>query len=487
VKKSEEKHRALVEGISHIIFTTDIRGRFTYVSPVIQQVLGYSPAELAGKYFYSLVPSDERHILGERFKEAQEGKVSPNDFKMVDKSGAIHWGRIIAQPLIVDDKITGITGLIGDITELKHSEQALQESEEKLKLAIEGSGVGLWDWRVQAGPIVINDRWAHIIGYTMEELGPLTIERWQSFMHPDDLQKYKDLLLKHFAGETPDFECESRMLHKEGHWVWVLDRGMVTERDKDKKPVRMTGTHLNISERKAAEEALRQANRKLNLLSSLTRHDILNKISVLLGYLDRAKLLGRDPTLQEYFERMESSTKAIGKLVQFTRNFKDLGINPPQWFALKDILKESRGWVGDSAIRLTSEPCAYEIYSDSQITKAFENIIENTRIHSRTGTEIQVECTRNDKGLSVIIRDNGVGIPAEMKGEIFEPGMMKNRGLGLFLAKEILSITELTIEENGEPGIGARFEIHVPLGCFRISPVTGAVKKTNDTLSETAP
>ena len=88
---------------------------------------------------------------------------------MLDKSGTIHWGRIIAQPLIEGEKVTGITGLIGDITELKHSEEALRESEEKLKLAIEGSGVGLWDWRVQSGEMVINDRWAQILGYTVEE------------------------------------------------------------------------------------------------------------------------------------------------------------------------------------------------------------------------------------------------------------------------------------------------------------------------------
>ena len=150
VRKSEEKHRALVEGISHIIFTTDIKGRFTYVSPVIQQVLGYSPKELIGKYVYTLVPSEERHILGEKLKEAQDGKISPNDFRMMDKTGTVRWGRIIAQPLIEGEKITGITGLIGDITDLKYGEQALKESEEKLKLAIEGSGVGLWDWRVQS-------------------------------------------------------------------------------------------------------------------------------------------------------------------------------------------------------------------------------------------------------------------------------------------------------------------------------------------------
>jgi PAS domain S-box-containing protein len=487
VRKSEEKHRSLVEGISHIIFTTDTKGRFTYVSPVIRQVLGYSSPELIGKYFYTLVPSEERHVLGERLKEAQGGKLSPNDFRMVDKSGGIHWGRIIAQPLIEGEKITGITGLIGDITELKHNEEALRESEEKLKLAIEGSGVGLWDWRVQTGEMVINDRWAHILGYTVQELSPVTIDTWTSLTHPDDLQKSHELLQKHFTGEAADFACESRMKHKDGHWVWVLDRGMVTERDKTGKPLRMTGTHLNIAERKSAEEALQQVNRKLNLLSSLTRHDILNKVSVLLGYLDKAKTMAQDTALLDYLDRMETSTKAIGKLVKFTRDYKDLGINPPRWITLKNCINEVTEWIDPNAVRLTVDVGEWEIFADPQVTRVFKNIFENARIHGKNVTEIFVKCTKIDRGLDVSIGDNGIGIPAELKLEIFEPGMMRNRGLGLFLSKEILSITGITIEETGVQGKGARFEIHVPLECFRVHQTHLNEKKRLTSVPEVAP
>ncbi|MDD1695827.1 MAG: PAS domain S-box protein [Methanoregula sp.] len=486
VRKSEEKHRSLVEGISHIIFTTDTKGRFTYVSPVIRQVLGYSAEELIGKYFYTLIPSEERHILGEKLKEAQEGKISPNDFRMLDKSGGIHWGRIIAQPLIKEEKISGITGLIGDITDLKHSEAALRESEEKLKLAIEGSGVGLWDWRVQTGELVINDRWAQILGYTVEEISPVTIDTWTSLTHPDDLEKSSELLQKHFTGEAADFACESRMKHKNGYWVWVLDRGMVTERDKTGRPVRMTGTHLNISERKSAEEALRQVNRKLNLLSSLTRHDILNKVSVLLGYLDKARTLAKDPSLRDYLDRMETSTNAIGKLVKFTRDFKDLGINPPCWIPLRTCMNEATEWIDPNSVRLNVDLGEWEIYTDPQVTRVFKNIFENAGIHGKHVTEIDVKSIKKDNGMDVIIGDNGTGIPQELKSEIFEPGMMRNRGFGLFLAKEILSITGLTIEENGEPGKGARFEIHVPLECFR-KHQTHSEKKIHHSSREATP
>ncbi len=234
---------------------------------------------------------------------------------MIDTSGTLHWGRIIAQPLLEGTKITGITGLIEDITDLRRGEEALRESEEKLNLAIEGSGAGLWDWRVRSGEMVINDRWADILGYTPAEIQPLTFDRVSSLIHPDDLQRYRELLDRHFAGEDIGYECEIRVLHKDGHWVWVQERGKVTERNPDGEPVRMTGTRIDISERKAAEEALRQVNRKLNLISSLTRHDILNRVSVLLGYLDRAKSMTQDPALLGHLDRLEASTQAIGKLV----------------------------------------------------------------------------------------------------------------------------------------------------------------------------
>ena len=480
VRKSEEKHRSLVEGISHIIFTTDTTGLFTYVSPVIRQVLGYAPEDLVGKHFYILVPPEQRHILGEKLKEAQEGKLGPNDFQMLDKSGTIHWGRIIAQPLMVGDKTEGITGLIGDITDLKKIERALQESEEKLHLAIWGSGLGLWDWRVQTGEFTINDRWADIVGYTLEALSPIAVKTWTKLVHPDDLQRSNEVLHRHFAGEAPDYECEVRMLHKDGHWVWVLDRGMVTEWDNDKKPLRMTGTHLDISERKKAEEALRLANRKLNLLYSLARHDILNKVSILLGYIDRAKTLPDNKTLLDYLDRLENSTKAIGKLIQFTRDYKDLGINSPQWFVIEDLIKGAAAGLDLKGIILTVEVGAWEIYADSQITKVFQNIFENTIIHGKNATEIEVKCTIKDHGLSLIIQDNGIGIPEDLKQEIFQPTMLQNRGLGLFIAKEILSITGLTVQETGKYGSGARFEIDAPMGCFRVhEKLANGNKRTN--------
>ncbi len=139
----------------------------------------------------------------------------------------------------------------------------LDQTKERLRLAIEGSGIGLWDWSVQTGAVTLNDRWAEMIGYTLQELEPTSVETWQHHTHPDDLQQATLLLDQHFRQEILSYACELRMRHKMGRWVWVLARGKVVERDASGRPLRMIGTHLDITDRKLNEATLQQLNQEL--------------------------------------------------------------------------------------------------------------------------------------------------------------------------------------------------------------------------------
>jgi PAS domain S-box-containing protein len=137
--------------------------------------------------------------------------------------------------------------------ERQRSKQELNSAQERLQLAIESSGIGLWDWNVQTGAVTINDRWTEIIGYSIEELAPISFETWQQHTHPDDFQKFNLVLEKYLRKEIQSYECELRMLHKSGAWIWVLSKGKVVEWDAKNNPLRMTVTHLDISTRKQAE------------------------------------------------------------------------------------------------------------------------------------------------------------------------------------------------------------------------------------------
>ena len=134
--------------------------------------------------------------------------------------------------------------------------------QQRLTGILEGTNVGTWEWNVQTGELALNERWAEIVGYQLEELAPVSIETWTRLAHPDDLKQSDQLLQQHFAGASPYYETEARMRHKDGHWVWVQDRGRVSSRTPDGKPQLMSGTHQDIGERKLAESLLRDGEQR---------------------------------------------------------------------------------------------------------------------------------------------------------------------------------------------------------------------------------
>ncbi|MFZ4860540.1 MAG: PAS domain-containing protein, partial [Desulfuromonadaceae bacterium] len=160
--------------------------------------------------------------------------------------------------------------LVTDEKKQAVARKMLETSEARLAGIIEGTNIGTWEWNIQTGAIVINERWAQIIGYTLDELSPISIETWRAHAHPDDIKALEELLILHFQDSSKPLHAEIRMKHKGGDWVWVLDRGSVTSRSEDGTALFMHGTFLDITERKLAENALYE-NR--NLL-----HTIINAI-----------------------------------------------------------------------------------------------------------------------------------------------------------------------------------------------------------------
>ncbi len=153
--------------------------------------------------------------------------------------------------------------LTQEIEQRRKAEKQAAEGRERLELVVYATDIGVWEWFVPTGETVFNERWADIVGYSLTELEPVSIQTWLDRCHPEDLQHSEILLQKHFSGETELYDCECRMRHKNGHWVWVHDRGRVVEWLEDGIPLRMAGTHADISRRKEAELAIFEANKTL--------------------------------------------------------------------------------------------------------------------------------------------------------------------------------------------------------------------------------
>ncbi|SAI88524.1 multi-sensor signal transduction histidine kinase [Methanoculleus bourgensis] len=229
-----------------------------------------------------------------------------------------------------------------------------------------------------------------------------------------------------------------------------------------------------IGERMRAEKALREANRKLNTLSSITRHDILNQLAALLGYLEITQMdlesgrLPADPTFVRYVANELQAARTIQRQVEFTRFYQDIGVKEAEWHDAETLIRQAAEELPLSGVRVDIGVTGLWIYADPLIGKVFYNLMENSVRHGGDISRISFLGSRAEGGLVITYTDNGRGIPAADKERIFRKGFGKNTGLGLFLTREILAITGITINETGVEGEGVRFEIFIPEGEYRL-------------------
>jgi PAS domain S-box-containing protein len=226
-------------------------------------------------------------------------------------------------------------------------------------------------------------------------------------------------------------------------------------------------TVVDISEQKQAQDSLILANRKLNLLNNITRHDILNQLTALIGYLELSRDDIKDPELLTYVNKEQLAANAIRNQILFTRDYQNIGVHSPQWHNIAETVSLALATLDIHHIGIKINLASVEIYADPLLEKVFYNLIENSLRHGERVTEIEILSKFINDGIDIIIKDNGMGIPDDAKERIFRREYFKHTGFGLFLTREILSITNLTITENGTFGMGAQFVIHAPQGTYR--------------------
>lgn len=226
-----------------------------------------------------------------------------------------------------------------------------------------------------------------------------------------------------------------------------------------------------VNERLAAsEQAFQTANRKLNLLSSVTRHDIRNQLSALLSYLELSHMQTTDPAAIVRIEKEQTAAHAIERQLDFMKTYEEIGVVAPQWQDIHTVGEGLRVRLPREGVTLTLPDAGTKVYADPLLEKVFENLADNSLRHGGRVKRITISAWPGpDNGLFLVYEDDGVGIRNEDKERIFVKGFGKNTGLGMFLSREILAITDLTIVENGVFGEGVRFEIRVPEGKHRIA------------------
>lgn len=258
---SEARFRALSAAAPLGIFSTDDNGACTYANERWQSIFNVSPADTIGYDWRDSIHPDDRQDV---FAELQAAAISKCEFDMEFRiqhsDGNVVDVRAITRPIETSDgTLCGHVGSVENVRDRLVVQRVLSEERRRLNSIIEGTRAGTWEWNIQSGEMRFNFRWAEMLGRTLHELEPSTIQMWYELAHPEDIVFADRLLDQHLIGEIDVYECELRFRHREGHWVWVHLRGRVITSMENGQPEWMFGTQLDITKRKTQEHELRKS------------------------------------------------------------------------------------------------------------------------------------------------------------------------------------------------------------------------------------
>ena len=432
--------------------------------------------------------------------------VGINEAKEIDELRAMH--RSVQHHTLVVMAVTGLFTLGFLLLLLRYGQKTAQlgTRERRLISILDGTDVGTWEWHIPTGMLTINERWAGILGYTREELSPITLETWKQLTHPEDLHTASDRIERHFSGTLARYECEFRMRHKTGHWVWILDRGRVAERGTDGSILLMAGTHQDITERKIAEdelllhrhhlkelvasrtselakakEAAEAANMAKSAFLANMSHEIRTPMNAIIGM---AHILQRRGLSEEQRDCVDKINTAAEHLLGVVTDILDLSkieagklVIEEKRVDIPQILAHTRTLLSDQlqrkGLNLIFEALAIPddlIGDPAHLQQAMLNLASNAVKFTEHGSITLCVSTEQESGDNVMIRfevrDTGIGVTPETLARLFKPFEQADNsntrryggtGLGLSITRHLARNMGGDVGAESAPGEGSTF------------------------------
>jgi len=523
IKKDKQMLELITGSIGEGLYVMDKEGKIIDINQKACDILGFTKDELMGNiahYIFHAHPESNTPL-----EECSIYKTTKQDttYSGVETFKTKNRGKIpvevVSRAIFQNSSVIGSVTVFKDISERINREKALEIEKKRLSNIIDATNVGTWEWDVVEGRVELNDRWAQMLGYTLEELAPITIKTWESVVYPEDMKKRYELIKRHFDRESEFYQCECRVKKKNGEYIWIMDQGKVIERDSEGKPLLMCGTHTDISEKKAYESMLEDFNRELaerveqevsarmraekhlksqetmliqqsklaelgNMMGIIAHQwkQPLNVISLvasmILDKYEENEL--NEEELQKAVDTISNQTQFMSQTINDFRNF----YKPSREKEPFDVVRECQKVISLLTPKLNKESIklVYEHKNESwclgypgEFKQVILNIINNALDELAKKKEgekkIAISLIADEEYTVINIDDNGGGIDSSIIKDIFEPFVSSKgesgTGIGLSLAKTI--IEEKMDGELSASNIdgGARFTLKLPLFRFR--------------------
>lgn len=405
---------------------------------------------------------------------------------------------------------------LADARRHKRDVAQIEQSEQRLDMALQSGALGLWDWNLSLGTVINNDVWLQILGYSkqqMEQAFGHGLERWTALVHPDDYEPVMARLKAHLNDEVGEYRAEYRMRNKEGQWLWVLDIGKIMQRDANGAPTRVTGVLQDISERKAVEAQIQQSRHdaeratqaKSEFLDCMS-HEIRTPLNAIIGMAHLALDLPLEPVQRDYIEKIDRAAKHLvgtingvldlSKIEAGKLSMEQVGFDLRE--LVDDVLLLVRQRAEEKALRLqldipASLPRRY-VGDPLRLAQVLTNLVDNAIKFTEAGHVCIGVCLvrqwDHQALLCFSVTDTGVGISDEQQARLFNVFVQADRsisrryggsGLGLTISKKIVQLMQGDIRVKSQPGQGATFKFSVQLSLSPLpleenctTPATGA-------------
>lgn len=505
LQDSDRLLRTVIENMAAVFFIKDRQGRHLMVNKVYQQATGFSPDEVLNKTDAEFFPPGPAKSI----MEIDEAVMCEKTHRIFEESlphpdGTLHTYYTEKLPLIDDDgEVYGLVGIATDITDRKRMEEELRRNQERLDLAVRGASLGLWDWEPESGRLIINDLYAEMLGYSLEEFNatfPEGNDRWNLLLHPDDVAPINESLRRHFAGETAMYRVEARMRTKSGAWKWTLSLGRIADQHKS-GPTRMVGINLDIDDFKRLQVELEQAREaaeaagaaKARFLANMS-HEIRTPLNAVLNLTEFILDTPLDERQQQYLRVVHNAAKGLLKVINDVLDLSKIEAGRIELervsFAPRELMEDLILTFGQMAsnkgIRLASrvDPATpARVAGDAyRIRQILLNLIGNAIKFTESG-EVSVSIApasragqppqQGEVWLRFSVEDTGIGLNEEQLARIFDAFAQADSsttrrfggtGLGLAISRRLVeNLGGDGIVVNSVPGKGSCFSFELPL------------------------
>ena len=491
-------HLAVMETVEEGIFLVGLDDHIIkWTNSKFEQLFGYAPGEMIGMHVDRVnaptdkSPTETRVSVVDLLLESGEWQ---GEIKNIRKDGTGFW--CYAHVSLFDHPEFGsvMVSAHTDISDRVRIREALRKSEERVSLALEGAELGLWDWDIETGAVVFNERWAGMLGYTVAEIEP-HVRSWEKLVHPEDMLSVKETLSAHLEGRTPYYESEHRLLAKSGDWIWILDKGKVTDRDEQGRPRRVAGTHLDLSERKRAEKERQYIEKAVSLgrMAGAIAHNFNNMLGAVMGNLELAlDDIPEDSEQRRFIAKAMEASERAATISKLMLAYVGQSVGAVEPINVSKVVREACALFISSIpanVHLKTElafSCPAIKGNSAQFVQIVNNLITNAveAIGEKEG-EITLNATTMTKSeimetrilplgwqptaavyVRLSITDTGCGVTADNQDKIFDPFFttkFSGRGLGLSVVPGLLQGFGGAISVESQPERGATFKLFFPV------------------------